>query len=79
MRDGLLVQAPTQGIVAVIDFELVVVVADQTVEQVPSEMGVCAVMQAMNQVATFVVLVMSTGILAQQVVHYDAGHFPAGF
>jgi len=66
---GVFVQAPTQGVVAVNDAQLVVFKAHQPVEQVPVHTAELAVVQALDLVAAFVVFVVSAGVFAQQVVH----------
>ena len=66
---GVFVQAPTQGVVAVVDAQLVVFKAHQPVEQVPVHTAELAVVQALDLVAAFVVVVVAAGVFAQQVVH----------
>jgi len=63
------VEGPAQGVVAVVDLELVIAVAAQSVEKVPGELRTYAVVQSVDEVAALIVGVVRTGILTQQVVH----------
>ena len=63
------VQTTPQRVVGVVDAQLAVFKAHQTVEQVPVQLAVLAVVPAAHLVAAFVVVVVAAGVFAQQVVH----------
>ena len=63
------VQTTAQRVVDVVHAQLAVFKAHQTVEQVPVQAAVLAVVPAADLVAAFVVVVVGAGVFAQQVVH----------
>ncbi|WP_296227822.1 hypothetical protein [Ralstonia sp. UBA689] len=60
--------APAQGVVLVVDFESGVDVFDQPVKDIPMEVFVLAVDDALGEVAPGVPLVVGPGVLLEQVV-----------